>query len=295
MITLKDRFRGALVGLACGDAVGAPVEFYRRGSFALVTDMEDKGPYGLGKWTDDTAMAICLANSLTEKGFDLEDQIKKYSDWAYKGYVDAKSVGGIGRTVANSISKYMRTKDASGGPTDPATSGNGSLMRMAPVPMFFYPDMKNAILQSAESSKTTHGSQACLEACMLFSEMLHNAFAGKSKSDILYRTTTKIQHPEILSIQYGEYRNKEAKDIHGTGYVVQSLEAALWCFATTKNYKDAVLKAVNLGDDADTTAAITGQIAGAFYGYSSIPENWRNNINQHDNLVSLADQLSNGK
>ena len=295
MTTLQDRFRGALVGLACGDAVGAPVEFHARGAFEPVTDMDGGNGFAPGEWTDDTAMAICLANSLVEKGFDVEDQMEKYCKWVYLGYVDRKSVAGIGRTVANAVSKYSRYKVALAGDTDPNTSGNGSLMRMAPVPMFRYPDLQRSIVDSAESSKTTHGSLASLESCMLFGEMLFKAFSGQSKEAILFETITPIRHPEIVSIKKGEYRNKQESEIKGSGYVVQSLEASLWCFLKTSNYKDAVLKAANLGDDADTTAAITGQIAGAFYGYSSIPENWKKNINQHDIIVALADKLATGK
>lgn len=281
--------------MACGDAVGAPVEFHDPNTFEPVTDMSGGNGYAEGEWTDDTAMAICLANSLIENGFDLADQMDKYARWAFLGYVDKKSVGGIGRTVAESLSVYARYKVVLAGPTAHNKSGNGSLMRMAPVPMFFYPNTEEAIQQSAESSKTTHGSLACLESCMLFAEMLCSAFDGKSKHEILFNTTTNITYPGIHSIKQGEYRNKEAKDIKGSGYVVESLEAALWAFYKTDNYKDAVLAAANLGLDADTTAAITGQLAGAFYGYSSIPAQWRSSINQHDVMLNIADQLCNGK
>ena len=295
MITLQDRFRGTLIGLACGDALGSPVEFKARGSFEPVTEMTGDYHYAAGEWTDDTAMAICLANSLVEKGFDLEDQINKYCQWAYHGYVDKKSVGGIGRTVSNALSKYTRYKVVDAGPTDHNTSGNGSLMRLAPVPMFFYPNRHEAILKSGISSKTTHGSQVCLESCMLFGEMLCSAFAGRTKEQILFETQTPVSHPEMIAIKGGDYFTKTEDQIKGSGYVVESLEASLWCFLNTSNYKDAVLKAVNLGDDADTTAAITGQIAGAFYGYASIPLEWRSNINQHSAIVTLADTLWAGK
>jgi len=141
--------------------------------------------------------------------------------------------------------------------------------------MFFYPNKEAMISYAAESSRTTHGSQECIDACRLFASILFNAFSGMDKERILFEHDERIvKASKIREIARGAYRGKKEKQIQGSGYVVKSLEAALWCFLTTDSFSNAVLKAVNLGDDADTTAAICGQLAGAFYGVSRIPASW---------------------
>ncbi len=293
---LRDRYRGALIGLACGDAVGATLEFKARGGFVPITDMIGGGVVGkAGEWTDDTAMALCLAHSLIEKGFDLSDQMQRYSNWLYDGYIQKNGQKWVGITTYNAIRKYKTANVVIAGPTDTMKAGNGSLMRLAPVPMFSYPDLSATVINSAQSSRTTHGSLACLESCMLYGEMIHKAFAGEKKEDILYKTITPVTHPEIIAVKNGTYKDKTEDQIEGSGYVVKSMEASLWSFLTTGNFRDAILKAANLGDDADTTAAITGQLAGAYYGHSSFPENWKKLLDRHDEIVTLADLLCGDK
>lgn len=289
----RDGFRGALLGLACGDAVGATLEFQVRGSFTPITDMVGGGFAHLkaGEWTDDTAMAICLGNSLVANGFDLADQMNKYSDWVYKGYV-AKGAGRfIGKTTYDAISRYGRYKIVEGGDSNPRSAGNGSIMRLVPVVMHAYPTLHTAILNSGQSSKTTHGSIECIEACMLFGEILHKALAGGPKENILVDFITPVKSPNILAIKNAEYLDNTEDEIDGSGYVVKSLEAALWCFHKTSNFRDAVLMAANLGNDADTTAAIVGQVAGAYYGAKEIPANWVEMLDQRDTIIALADSL----
>ena len=293
-IELK-RFHSCLLGLAVGDAVGTTVEFQPRGSFLPVTDMVGDGPFGLqaGQWTDDTSMALCLATSLIAKnGFDPKDQMDKYWDWYKNGYLSSTGrCFDIGNTVRHALERYKQTGNPFSGATEPNTAGNGSLMRLAPIPMFYFPDLDEIIKFAGESSRTTHGALECVEVCQLFAEMLFRALSGMSKDEILFNTTIKISSTKIVAISNGNYRQKSVDQIRGAGYVVESLEAALWCFYQTNSFESAILQAANLGDDADTTAAICGQIAGAYYGESGIPFRWLEHLYMRTEIASLADQL----
>ena len=158
--------------------------------------------------------------------------------------------------------------------------------------MFYSPDVETIIHFAGESSRTTHGAQECVDACRLFAVMIHLALIGANKEEILTQTIYTPTTPKIQAIAQGAYRQKSIDDIVGSGYVVASLEAALFCFDQTDNYKDAVLMATNLGDDADTTAAEVGQLAGAFYGKSGIPQAWLDKVVMHDEIEALAHKLS---
>jgi ADP-ribosyl-[dinitrogen reductase] hydrolase len=278
MSTLE-RFRGCLLGLAVGDAVGTTVEFQRRGSFSPVTDMLGGGPFRLnpGQWTDDTSMALCLATSLVERGaFDAIDQMNRYLNWYEKGYLSSTGACfDIGNTVSQALSQYKRSGDPFSGSTHSRSAGNGCLMRLAPIPMFYFPVRDQVVHFSGESSRTTHGTAECIDASRLFGDILFRAFSGASKTEILKENHLEaVTSLSIQAIADGEYKSKSVNDIRGTGYVVESLEAALWCFWNTETYEQAILSATNLGDDADTTAAICGQVAGAYYGESGIPAHW---------------------
>lgn len=295
-ISTQDRFRGALVGLAVGDAIGTSAEFMARGSFPPVTDMLGCGPFQLkpGQWTDDTSMALCLAESLIEKNvFDASDQMDRYCRWYKLGYLSSTGrCFDIGITTRNALERYQRTRKPFAGSTDVQSAGNGCLMRLAPVPMAFFGDIEMAEYYSGRSSRTTHGAKECVDASRLFGRMLHRALDGADKSTIMLADANKFRGAKsIQSIAMGNYLHFSRGEIKGSGYVVESLQAALWCFHKTKSYDEAVLMATNLGDDADTTAAICGQLAGAYYGYSCIPKKWKVNISLHDNILEFADAL----
>ena len=292
----QDRFRGCLLGLAVGDAVGTTVEFSPRGSFTPLTDMVGGGPFHLqaGQWTDDTSMALCLATSLVEKrGFEAHDQMNRYVDWYKHGYLSSTGrCFDIGNTTRAALHQFQQTGDPFSGSTDPRAAGNGSLMRLAPVPLFYYPDREKMRYYAAESSRTTHAAAACLDACRLFAELLYLALAGADKENLLTGSDPDIVTELAIRVMAtGSYRQKTVAQIRGSGYVVDSLEAALWCFAQTDSYEAAVLAAANLGDDADTTAAICGQIAGAYYGLPGIPERWLVPLTLRQEITTLADQL----
>jgi ADP-ribosyl-[dinitrogen reductase] hydrolase len=290
------RFRGCLLGLACGDSVGTTVEFKARGSFKPVTDMGGGGPFRLnaGEWTDDTSMALCLAESFIEIGrFDPKDQMERYCRWMDEGYLSSNGqCFDIGGTVRDALSRFKRTGDPFSGSTDPHSAGNGCIMRLAPVPMFFYPDGVAAVEIAGESSRTTHGAAECVDACRLFGWILYQALTGAGKEDILLNhQVDRIQSNKIQAIAHGDYRTKNEDQIRGSGYVVASLEAALWCFDRSDSFEEAILRAVNLGDDADTTGAVCGQIAGAFYGEQGIPPKWQERLAMVGKIRRMADGL----
>jgi ADP-ribosyl-[dinitrogen reductase] hydrolase len=294
---MADRYRGSLLGLAVGDALGTAVEFSPPGSFAPITDMVGGGPFKLepGQWTDDTSMALCLAASLVEcDGFNVRDQMDRYCRWAIDGYMSSTGkCFDVGLTVHDALSRYEKTGDPMAGSTDVNAAGNGSLMRLAPVVLFYHPDREAAIHYAAESSKTTHGAKECVDACRLMASLLCRALDGEPKDAVLFGDPAFVGAPRIESIARGDYRAKVPPEIRGTGYVVESLEAALWCVHTTESFEAAVLSAANLGHDADTTAAICGQLAGAIYGVSAIPVRWRELVAMKETIEQLATRLSN--
>ena len=277
--------------------MGTTVEFQSRGSFSPVTDMVGGGPFRLkpGQWTDDTSMALCLATSLIEVGgFDPVDQMKRYCNWYENGYLSSTGkCFDIGNTVKQALYQYSVSSDPFSGSSHPMSAGNGCLMRLAPIPMFYFPDRDRILHFSGESARTTHGAAECIDASRLFGDILFRALSGASKTEVLFGSDLEIVvSPPIQAIANGDYRHKSINDVRGTGYVVESLEAALWCFWTTETYEQAVLAATNLGDDADTTAAICGQVAGAYYGESAIPSHWLKQLTMRNEITELADQLS---
>lgn len=303
MLSLEQRYQGCLLGLAVGDAVGTTVEFMPPGSFPLVEDMVGGGPFGLnvGEWTDDTSMALCLADSLlTCKGFDAGDQMDRYVRWWKEGYLSSNGrCFDIGGTVSQALRRYQQTGNPLSGSTDPHSAGNGSLMRLAPVPLYFAADAEKAVHWSAQSSKTTHGAVACLDACRYFGGLIVGALRGVTKEELLSEMYSPVPGlwirsplcPAINAIAMGSFKHKDPPQIKGTGYVVDSLEAALWAFHRSTNFKDGCLMAVNLGHDADTTAAIYGQLAGAFYGVEGIPAPWLERLTMLDHIMQQTQWL----
>jgi ADP-ribosylglycohydrolase len=302
-ISRKDRFQGALLGLAAGDAVGTAVEFKARGSFPTVTDMTGGGPFSLkpGQWTDDTSMALCLGQSLIDQcGFDPVDQLKKYVQWWREGYMSStERCFDIGNTTRDALSRFEDTGGPQSGSTDPHAAGNGSIMRLVPVPMFYLFDAAQALEKCALSSQTTHGAANAVDACRYFGALLLGALAGESKEILLGDHYSPLpgywgQHPlgpDVDEIAGGSFLRKSAREIRGSGYVVSSLEAALWAFANSSSFAEGCLKAVNLGEDADTTAAVYGQLAGAFYGCTGIPQQWLAKLARRQLLEQIASGL----
>ncbi|HEY9827501.1 MAG TPA: ADP-ribosylglycohydrolase family protein, partial [Stenomitos sp.] len=243
---------------------------------------------------DDTSMALCLATSLIQVGsFDAIDQMNRYCSWHEQGYLSSTGhCFDIGNTVTQALYQYKTSGNPFSGSTHPKSAGNGCLMRLAPIPMFYFPDRDRILHFSGESSRTTHGAAECIDGSRLFGDILFRALSGASKNEILLGSDpATVSSESIQSIARGAYQSKPINDIRGTGYIVDSLEAALWCFWTTETYEQAILAATNLGDDADTTAAICGQVAGAYYGESGIPPHWLTQLAMREEITELADQL----
>jgi ADP-ribosyl-[dinitrogen reductase] hydrolase len=294
-ITLLDRYRGSLLGLACGDAVGTTVEFKPRGSFAPVTDMVGGGPFQLrpGQWTDDTSMALCLAESLLHKdGFDAADQMGRYLNWWKWGYLSSTGeCFDIGMTVREALAAFQESADPYAGSTDPYSAGNGSMMRLAPVVLFYFPQIERIRERAIDSSRTTHGAAEAIECCLVLAECIANSLRGVSKAQVSRVAYLSLREPKVMAIASGGYLGKTRDEVVGSGYSVASLEAALWCFHHTESFAEAVLVATNLGDDADTTAAIVGQLAGAYYGVQGIPPDWLRTLWMHEDIQETADAL----
>ncbi|MBK0027508.1 ADP-ribosylglycohydrolase family protein [Stenotrophomonas sp. S48] len=289
-----DNFRGALLGLACGDAVGTTVEFKPRGSFMPLTDMVGGGPFNLqrGQWTDDTSMAMCLAESLLRcDDFDARDQMNRYANWYRHGYWSATGeCFDIGMATRSALDQFLLTGQPLAGNDDPRSAGNGSIMRLAPV-VLRYAGLPELPAMAELSSRTTHAARECLDACRLFAVALQRALAGASKAQVLDLRDVAVESERLRDIAAGGYRPRSRGQIRGSGYVVDSLEAALWCFAQHDDFAAVVLEAANLGDDADTTAAVAGQLAGAFHGMAGIPPQWLQWLALRAQIQALADGL----
>jgi len=293
-----DRQRGMLLGLAVGDALGAAVEFRRPGTFPLVTGYRGGGPHGLaaGEWTDDTSMALALADSISQVGWNLDDQARRYVAWWQQGQY---SVNGrcfdIGNTTIAALQRFRQSGDAhTSGDRSGRASGNGSVMRLAPVPIRYghlFPDrIDELVVRAWESSLPTHASPQCLSACVYMTLVLSGLLHGQPREQVLDPDWEPMRqaccsaplHAEIRAVADGSFRRKQPPEIVGAGYVVQSLEAALWAFCDARDFREAVLRAVNLGDDADTTGAVCGQFAGACWGETGIPREWCDGLARRD-------------
>lgn len=294
---MRGRYRGSLLGLAAGDALGTTAEFEAPGTFEPITDLVGGGPFRLraGQWTDDTSMALCLAESLVETGrFDPVDQLERYLRWYRDGHLSSTGACfDIGIQTAEALRRFEHTHDPYPGPTEPERAGNGSVMRLAPVPLRYAADVSVAIERSAESSRTTHGAETCVDACRYLGALVSSAAGGASKEELLddgFWSHGPL-HPEIEEVARGSYKRREPPAITGAGYVVRTLEAALWALHRTDSFREGALLVVNLGDDADTTGAVFGQLAGAVYGEDGIPAEWRERLALRETIEQLADAL----
>ncbi|SYZ72827.1 ADP-ribosylglycohydrolase [Candidatus Zixiibacteriota bacterium] len=298
-----EKYQGALTGLAIGDALGTTLEFTVPGTFTPIRDMTGGGPFHLhpGEWTDDTSMALCLAESLIEKRrFDPVDQLERYLRWYKSGHLSSTGICfDIGGTTSRALQLFASSGEPYCGPKDPTSSGNGSIMRLAPIPLFFAKNPLLAITLSGESSKTTHQSPICIDACRYLGGLIVGALNGFGKEEILSPHFSPVKGiwetsplcPEIEEVASGSFKRKSPPEIKGSGYAAESLEAALWAFWSTKTFEKGLLAAVNLGDDADTTGAVYGQLAGTFYGISRIPGRWIEKLARLDLILEFASKL----
>jgi ADP-ribosyl-[dinitrogen reductase] hydrolase len=316
----ESRAVGAILGGAIGDALGVTNEIFPRADSldaihndvllqrlhfdGVQTEIVGGGPWtdaGLflepGEWTDDTAMMLCVADSLIVKSdFDAGDLMSRFFDWYERGYNSCRAHAfGVGRVVKRALENFDRANPGNpAGGSDPARdAGNGSLMRLAPVPVFYNEDLERAISVARAQSACTHHVDECLDGCALMTFLLWNGINGSKREEAvgLLNRCSGLSHPAIreLTERADRWERLHSADIRTLpGRCVISLEAALWCFLTTESFEDALVRAVNLGGDSDTVGSITGQIAGSFYGREGIPERWIRTLKFRDEIEARA-------
>lgn len=284
---------GCLVGLAIGDALGAPLEFMSRREVRRrypngLREMVSSPLWEKGEYTDDTQMALLIAESLLERQtFVASDVARRFQDWAQT----AKDVGIQTRAVVNSLGyvedpehcslRYYETHPAS-------SAGNGALMRCAPVTLLCLNSLDQLVEMSRSSSRVTHHDPKAQSSCVILNVWIQAAIIRRIW-DARVEAISLLNVVERPAWQRLERIESYAEDgIRSSGYTVHTLEAAVWSFLTTESYEEAVVRAVNLGDDADTVGAVCGALAGAYYGYSAIPANWRNQLREESRIRETA-------
>lgn len=291
MDTRRDRAVGALLGLAAGDALGTTLEFSLRDAGPRVTGMVGGGPFDLapGEWTDDTSMALCLAESILAcDAIDPEDLMRRFVAWWQEGRNSVR--GGcfdIGITTSAALRRFQETGGPIAGSADPRTAGNGSLMRLAPAAIRWCGQPAKAGEAARLQSRTTHGAPQAVDACGFFAGLLVEAIAGEPKESLLSPRAFD-GHEAVAEIAAGSWRGKRRDEISSSGYVVHTLEAALWAIDGARSFEDALIAAVNLGGDADTVGAVTGQLAGTLWGASRIPADWLEKLAWRERIERLA-------
>lgn len=288
-----DRGIGCLVGLAIGDALGATLEFKTRDQHPPVTDLVGGGTFNLkpGEWTDDTSMALCLADSIIESnGLDAKDLMERFIRWRDDG--ENSPTGyciDVGGTITDAINRFLRTGNPESGPVHEYAAGNGSIMRLAPVALRWHNDPEAARRHARVQSRTTHGAPQAVEASALLADILVDAIKTGDKAYALRPRDLDVRG--LSRIAQGDWRTKQRADIKSSGYVVDTLEAALWSVYSSDGFAAAVILAANLGGDADTVGAVTGQIAGAIWGLSGIPSAWLDKLAWRDRIEERARRL----
>lgn len=310
MMDLPYQIKSALFGVAIGDALGVPVEFKSREAILqnLVTDMIGYGTYNQppGTFSDDSSMTFCLAEALTND-FDLNQIARNFVKWYHENFWTARGeVFDIGIATREAINRIAHGEVPEfAGNTDASSNGNGSLMRILPL-LFYIKDLpiSERYEITKKVSSITHGHIRSVISCFYYLEFTREILLGKEKFEIYQKLQTEI--PDFLnSLSIDQYEisffDRLLKDdiselgeyeISSSGYVLHSLEASIWCLLNTDNYKEATLKAVNLGEDTDTTAAITGGVAGLLYGFDTIPENWVEQLARKEDIDDLAGRLA---
>ena len=285
---------GSIIGLAVGDAVGTTVEFLPAGSFAPHTDRVGGGPFDLpmGAWTDDTSMALCLCESLVEcGGFDATDQMRRYVRWWREGYWSSTGeCFDIGITTRQALMQFEASGDPWSGSDDPTSVGNGSIMRLAPVVAYFAEDPVSAMHYARESSRTTHATDECLDSCVLLARLLLEGIEGRDLTRPMLEGSSGWS-AGLRAVAAMDGADGDAPPRGPTGYVVDTLACARWCVARGGDFREAILLAANLGGDADTIAAVTGQLAGARWGFEAIPAEWVDRLVRRDEVMALAERV----
>lgn len=297
---------GAFFGFAVGDALGVPAEFMSREQLKCnpVTGMRGGGAHHqpAGTWSDDTSMTLCLMDSISEKGIDYTDQMTRFSNWLWRAENTAHDeVFDVGGTTRRAVYKFVKgTPPLECGEEEDFSCGNGSLMRILPAALYIVGQYGNTELDERaceiihNTSKCTHAHPRCQMACGIYSSVVFQLRLGDDltrsvESGVLSALSYYQNQPEFAGV-YDEFEPLKSvgqwkeEQISGSGYVIHTLQAALWCLLTTSCYRDCVLKAIRLGEDTDTTAAVAGGLAGLWYGPQSIPEDWLRELAKYEEL-----------
>lgn len=293
----KDRAFGSILGLAVGDALGAPAEFKNRDSFPVITEMQSGGYFNLpaGAWTDDTAMALCLADCLIHNSsFDASDLLRRFLRWM--DHSENTSTGkciGVGQNTIVSLGNFRRTGSITAPFVRGRSDGNGALMRLSPVAIKHWMSPEKAQEIAIIQSRSTHNSELSEQACAFMVGLISGLIAGEIWSKLTIEFSVQEPSSDMKRIVGRDWKRKTRDEINSGGYVIDTLEAALWAVETTENFEDALIAAVNLGHDADTVGAVAGQLAGARYGANAIPDRWISRIAKLEILNSAFDKLWN--
>lgn len=315
MELLRKQIRDGILGLAVGDALGVPVEFRIRERLKQnpVTGMRAYGTHNqpAGSWSDDTTMALCTLESLA-KGVDYDDMMDRFCRWVDEGYMTPHGkLFDIGRTTRHALWLYSSGIPAlECGGTDVRDNGNGSLMRILPAVFYLRREYGANCMEKPEAftlihnlSRLTHGHEISQIACGLYCDMANELMNGKNLAEavnhaVLTKERWYGKQEEFSSwLAKFDFINAEMlaalpeEAIKSSGYVVDTLQAALWCLLTTHSYHECVLKAVNLGSDTDTVAAVAGGLAGILYGAESIPEDWMQVLAKKEQIIRLCENF----
>ncbi len=316
---MKDLYRSGMYGLITGDALGVPVEFSDRSARMQdpVVGMRAFGTHNqpAGTWSDDSSMALATLDSIAEKkSIDYRDIMERFKDWYTVGkYTPFNHLFDIGNATSKAIYNYMRGADPTeAGGTEERDNGNGSLMRILPACLYLYHRQKSICTSEDESiyvihnvSALTHAHLRSQIACGIYYFMVKTVIdrSGSLTDRLQYAMDEAYRyyrrdfgnHKELARYDrltdLNSFKDLDADDISSSGYVVATLEAAVWCLITTDSYAEAVLKAVNLGDDTDTVGAVTGGLAGLFYGYDAIPQEWIQELQRKELIEEILSKL----
>lgn len=292
----RSRRIGSVLGLLIGDAVGTTNEFRQPGTFPRLTDMVGGGTFALpaGAWTDDGAMAMCLAESLIEcGGFNAEDQMQRYVHWWREGYWGATGTCiDIGITTRRALLRFEANGDPIAGDSSAESAGNGSIMRLAPVVAFYASDPAAAVRHARASSRTTHAAAECIDGCELLARLLLLGYSGESMTGPI--APGAEWSAALVEVARTIVAIDDVPPRPPSGYVVDTLACARWCLARSSSFREAVLCAANLGGDADTIAAVTGQLAGARWGVEGIPPEWIDKLAMHERVMQVVEKLADG-
>ncbi|MBS1619572.1 MAG: ADP-ribosylglycohydrolase family protein [Bacteroidetes bacterium] len=318
-MTMKNTSRDILLGLTVGDALGVPYEFLRRERMDVypATDMTGYGAHHqpAGTWSDDSSLALCLAEMLTGD-YDLRNLANRFINWYDYAYWSAHGhVFDVGIATSGAIHSLKSVTDPTlAGGRDEYSNGNGSLMRILPLLPYIKDKGTQERFEIVRAvSSLTHAHIRSVLACFIYMEYAIEIAKGTDKLEALSKirkvipdicvknnvnNTELYKYHKVLALKVEDYdvapiENEGRANISGSGYVLSTLEAAIWCLITTADYESCVLTAVNLGEDTDTTACVAGGLAGLLYGYQSIPKKWLEVLARRADIEALADKLQN--